>query len=103
MVDGGRKRIIKDEVFREISYCLKCGACMYVCPMYRVAGRYFGGEIYMGGVGTLLSYFTSEDKAKVVPAVFLCLECDRCLQICPMKIDTPKLMARLKRKIIKEG
>ena len=90
VVDNGRFRMRDDEVLKEALYCIRCSACMNVCPVFQVLGGHaFGGETYSGGIGgaweagtgTLLNARFSE----------LCTGCSRCVPRCPAKIDIPWL------------
>lgn len=95
LLDNGRTKFISDPTFKEAAYCLRCGACMYSCPVFKVIAGKFGGSTYMGGIGTIWTYFL-EGPEKAVLALYLCLLDGRCLELCPVKIDTPKIIKKLR-------
>jgi L-lactate dehydrogenase complex protein LldG len=91
----------KDPVFREALYCLRCGGCMYECPIYRIIGGSFGSN-YFGGIGVIWSAFTSGEET-VAAAIDACTKCGRCKEVCPVEIDVPKMVEKLKGKLVKKG
>jgi L-lactate dehydrogenase complex protein LldG len=100
-LDNGRIEMLKDPIFREALYCLRCGGCMYECPVYRVIGGSFGHN-YFGGIGIIWSAFTSGEET-VAAAIDACTKCGRCLEVCPVDIDTPKMVEKLKERLIRKG
>ena len=98
-VDNGRSSMINNPIFREASYCLRCGACIYECPVFNLFAGYFGGKTYMGGIGTIWSAFTEGIKY-AIPAAYTCLLDGRCKVICPLNIDVPRMMLELRKKIV---
>ena len=56
--DPGRREILADEQFREVYDCIRCGACLDVCPAFSLLGGHvYGSNVYTGGIGTILSHF----------------------------------------------
>ena len=76
--DPGRREILADKDFREIYNCIRCGACLDVCPAFALLGGHvYGSNVYTGGIGTLLTHFlVSEDRADQIQNI--CLQCKRC-------------------------
>lgn len=102
MIDNGRSEILADEDFREILYCLRCGACLNVCPVFREIGGHVFGNTYMGGIGVLLTYFIDgPDKARTL--AFSCTGCGECADVCPVKIDIPELILKLRKRYADKG
>jgi L-lactate dehydrogenase complex protein LldG len=101
-LDNGRTEMLKDPVFKEALYCLRCGGCMYECPVYRVLGGSFGHN-YFGGIGIIWSAFTSGDDSVVAAAIDACTRCARCKEVCPVNIDVPAMVERLKERLMKKG
>ncbi len=100
-VDGGRKRLAADEECKEALYCIKCGACLNMCPVYRSVGGHAFGNAYMGGIGAVLtaflrSYDEAEDTANI------CAGCMFCKSICPAKIDVPQMVVTLRKRLQEE-
>ena len=101
LVDNGRMRMRDDPDFREALYCIKCGACLNVCPVFQVVGGHVFGDVYHGGIGAILTAFLqgleeAEDMTR------LCIGCGRCLEACPVVIDVPRMVLAQKERIVKE-
>jgi len=102
LVDNGRNEIRESVEFREALYCIKCGACLNVCPVFRSLGGQTYGYIYQGGIGTILTAFLhGMDKAKDLAS--LCMGCMACKDVCPADIDIPGMITDLRAKIVGEG
>jgi len=102
LVDNGRMEVAKHPVLKESLYCLKCGACMFECPIFTlVAGNY--GDKYPGGIGLIWSYFTGGNKERITSMLYACALCYRCKERCPLKIDTPRMITTLRSMLVKEG
>ncbi|HHW42207.1 MAG TPA: LUD domain-containing protein [Desulfotomaculum sp.] len=102
LLDNGRTRMARDPVFIEALQCVRCAACLNVCPVYQLVGGVFG-DVYTGGIGTILTaYFTSPERAGMIQN--LCLRCERCRDFCSGNIDLPALIGELRRRTVeKEG
>ena len=97
-VDNGRLALLNEPEFREALYCVKCGACLNVCPVYHAVGGHVFGHIYVGGIGAILTAFysglvTAED------IVNICASCGRCVSHCPAKVDLPRLILGLRARL----
>ena len=96
ILDNGRIGLTKNEDFQEILYCLKCGGCMLVCPVYQsIGGHVFGGPVYPGGIGTLLTAVTQSLQESFKTLDF-CADCKKCEDFCPVGIPTGNLILKLK-------
>jgi L-lactate dehydrogenase complex protein LldF len=96
ILDNGRLELAKNEDFDEVLYCLKCGGCMLVCPVFQsVGGHVFGGPVYPGGIGTLLTAVT-RSLEDAFPTVDFCADCKKCEDFCPVGIQTGRLTVGLK-------
>lgn len=96
ILDNRRLSISSDEDLNEILYCLKCGGCMLVCPVFQaVGGHIFGGPVYPGGIGTLLTAITQSHKASS-KIIDFCADCKKCEEFCPVGIPTGELILKLK-------
>lgn len=100
-LDNGRKELMEDDICSEASLCLRCGGCMYECPVFALTAGYFG-NIYMGGIGAVWTAFIKDHKQEAAPSVYNCLRCGRCVEQCPMKIDVPNMISKLRERIIHE-
>jgi iron-sulfur cluster protein len=96
ILDNGRLALAEGEDFHEILYCLKCGGCMLVCPVFQsVGGHVFGGPVYPGGIGTLLTAMTDSLGAAYKTLAF-CADCKKCEDFCPVGIPTADLLLKIK-------
>ncbi|GMU92358.1 MAG: hypothetical protein AMXMBFR4_14160 [Candidatus Hydrogenedentota bacterium] len=95
ILDNGRTRMRDDARLREALNCIRCGACMNVCPTYGVAGGHTFGYIYPGPIGIP---WTAEVHGLEKAGDFapLCISCGLCKEICPAKIDMPMMIAEVK-------
>ncbi|MEM1898277.1 MAG: 4Fe-4S dicluster domain-containing protein, partial [Sulfolobales archaeon] len=82
--------------------CIRCGACLSDCPVYREIGGIVWSYKYMGGIGAIWTTFT-HGLEKAAPIAFTCTTCGRCKAICPMEIDTPRMILKLREKLLKAG
>ena len=94
--DPGRREILNEPDFREIFNCIRCGACLDVCPAFAlVGGHVFGSKVYTGGIGTLLSHFlVSEERASQIQNI--CLQCGRCEEVCGGGLHIPEMIMKLR-------
>jgi L-lactate dehydrogenase complex protein LldF len=95
LVDNGRTRILADEEMRESLYCLRCGACLNVCPVYQKIGGHAYGSVYSGPIGSIVTpAFAGLEKSKDLP--FASTLCGACREICPVRIDIPRILLKLR-------
>jgi L-lactate dehydrogenase complex protein LldF len=95
LLDNGRTATLADEVGRDALHCIKCSACLNVCPVYERAGGHAYGSVYPGPIGAVLSPQLTgvEDNASLPYASSLC---GACYDVCPVRIDIPSLLVRLR-------
>ena len=96
--DPGRREILAEESFREIFDCIRCGACLDVCPAFALLGGHvYGSNVYTGGIGTLLSHFlVSEERAEQIQNI--CLQCGRCKEVCGGGLHIPEMIMKLRER-----
>ncbi len=98
ILDNGRSRILADKNFREMLCCVRCGACLNVCPVYRKIGGHAYGYAYSGPVGAVVTpLLIGINRAK-----HLCQGetlCGACKDICPVNIDLPRMLLELRWKL----
>ncbi len=101
LVDNGRSRILGSRV-AEILYCIRCGACLGVCPVYRQIGGHAYGSVYPGPMGSVVTpaMFGIEDWADLPHASSLCAACR---DVCPVRIDLPQLLLNLRDEATRAG
>jgi L-lactate dehydrogenase complex protein LldF len=98
ILDNGRLEASKDEDLDSILSCLKCGGCMLVCPVFQsLGGHVYGGPVYPGGIGLLITALTHSLKESSEGWDF-CADCKKCEEFCPVGIPTGDLILRLKEK-----
>ena len=100
-LDDGRTELAKHPVFRQALYCLRCGGCLYECPVFAVTAGHFGDK-YFGGVGAVWAGMISKKREKAAAMAFTCLTCGRCKTRCPMEIDGPTMCVELRRTIAED-
>jgi L-lactate dehydrogenase complex protein LldF len=95
LVDNGRTAVLADEVGREALHCIRCSACLNVCPVYERAGGHAYGSVYPGPIGAVLSPQLTgvEDNASLPYASSLC---GACYDVCPVAIDIPSILVHLR-------
>lgn len=102
MLDNGRLKAAHDDKFKEIYNCLRCAACLNVCPVYTLVGGHVYGHIYAGGIGAILTAFLHSmgDFEKINE---MCIGCRKCTEVCPGKINIPGLIEELRARTVKEN
>ena len=98
ILDNGRGRMLEEPVFRDAMTCIRCGACSNACPPFMaVGGHQFGGHIYNGPIGLVLTPFhhglEDADLANT-----LCTQCNACQEVCPVEIPLPRMILEHRRK-----
>jgi L-lactate dehydrogenase complex protein LldF len=96
ILDNGRSAMLADPVMREALYCIRCGACLNVCPVYRRVGGHAYGSTYPGPIGSIISPNLFGSAAGHLP--FASTLCGACRDICPVRIDIPRLLLHLRWK-----
>ncbi|MFN8706455.1 MAG: lactate utilization protein B [Planctomyces sp.] len=85
LVDNGRSEILQSPEFRNSLNCIRCGACMNTCPVYRRSGGHSYEATVPGPIGSILSPLQNPEKHNLLP--FACTLCGSCTDVCPVKID----------------
>lgn len=100
LLDNGRSKILASEQTRESLYCIRCGACLNNCPVYRHVGGHSYGWAYSGPIGAIITpQLMGVHKAPELP--FASSLCGACHDVCPVKIDFPKVLLELRKNVIK--
>jgi Fe-S oxidoreductase len=102
LVDNGRLDMLEDPEMREALYCIKCGACLNVCPVYRAIGGHAYGNSYMGGIGAIVTAF-HRSLSSAEETIDLCNGCGTCKTVCPSKIDIPDLTNELRHRLVDQN
>ncbi|MGC4813362.1 LutB/LldF family L-lactate oxidation iron-sulfur protein [Micromonospora sp. DT228] len=96
LVDNGRSAVLADPVGRPALSCIRCSACLNVCPVYERAGGHAYGSVYPGPIGAILSPQLTgvADNASLPYASTLC---GACYDVCPVKINIPEILVHLRQ------
>jgi L-lactate dehydrogenase complex protein LldF len=100
LMDNGRSRQIAGTL-REALYCLRCGACLNVCPVYRKIGGHAYGHTYPGPIGILLTAML-EGNESVKELAHASSLCGACKDVCPVRIDIPRMLIELREGLDRE-
>lgn len=100
-VDNGRSDIAKSEETRESLYCIRCGACINICPVYRQVGGHSYGWVYSGPIGAIITPQLN-DPEKTADLPFASSLCGACRDVCPVKIDFPHVLLSLRQKVVEK-
>jgi L-lactate dehydrogenase complex protein LldF len=101
LVDNGRSKVYGTH-YAEALTCIRCGACMNACPVYRSTGGLAYGWVYPGPIGAVITpLLNGLDNAKPLPHASSL--CGSCKQVCPVDIDLPKMLLDLRSDLYQEG
>jgi L-lactate dehydrogenase complex protein LldF len=99
LLDNGRTKLLADPEKRESLFCIRCGACLNHCPVYRKIGGHNYPWIYSGPIGKIITpQFHGVMQDPWLP--FASSLCGACAEVCPVKIDIPKLLLQLRAEVI---
>jgi len=102
LLDNGRTAALADPAGRQALHCIRCSACLNVCPVYERTGGHAYGSVYPGPIGAVLSPQLTgvEDNASLPYASSLC---GACYDACPVRIDIPALLVHLRARHVEEA
>ncbi len=102
LLDNGRTSVLADSISRETLDCIRCGACLNACPVYRQTGGHAYGSIYAGPIGAILTpQLQSMEHSQTLP--FASSLCGACYEVCPVKINIPEILIHLRNKLVENG
>ncbi|MBX5494412.1 MAG: iron-sulfur cluster-binding protein [Bryobacteraceae bacterium] len=100
LLDNGRTRLLADREKRQSLYCIRCGACLNHCPVYRKVGGHNYPWVYSGPIGAVITpQYMGVGKDPWLP--FASSLCGACYEVCPVKINIPKLLLDLRSEVTK--
>ncbi len=100
LLDNGRTRLLADREKRQSLYCIRCGACLNHCPVYRKIGGHNYPWVYSGPIGKVISpQYRGLGEDPWLP--FASSLCGVCAEVCPVKIELPKLLLSLRSEVVK--
>jgi L-lactate dehydrogenase complex protein LldF len=100
LLDNGRTRVLRDDVGRQALHCIRCSACLNVCPVYSRTGGHAYGSVYPGPIGAILTpQLVGIERAASLP--FASSLCGACYEVCPVKIDIPRVLLHLRGEAVR--
>lgn len=101
LLDNGRTRLLAHPRERETLQCIRCAACLNVCPVYRETGGHAYGSIYSGPIGAILTpQLQNLEHSRTLP--YASSLCGACYEVCPVKINIPETLVHLRGRIVAE-
>jgi L-lactate dehydrogenase complex protein LldF len=99
LLDNGRTKLLSDPDKRQSLFCIRCGACLNHCPVYRKIGGHNYPWIYSGPIGAIITpQFHGVERDSWLP--FASSLCGACAEVCPVKIDIPKILLELRAEVV---
>ena len=102
LVDNGRTRLLADPEAWEALRCVRCGACLNVCPVYRQTGGHAYGYVYSGPIGAIIGPGLV-GLEETVPLPFASSLCGACEEVCPVRIPIPNLLHIWRQRAVERG
>ena len=101
LLDNGRTRILADPESRQTLHCIRCGACLNTCPVYRQTGGHAYGSSYSGPIGAIVTpQLLQMQHGQSLP--FASSLCGACYEVCPVKINIPEVLIHLRGRVVRE-
>ncbi len=102
LLDNGRTGVLADPEGRETLDCIRCGACLNVCPVYQQTGGHAYGSVYAGPIGAILTpQLQAMQHSQSLP--YASSLCGACYEVCPVKINIPEILVHLRGKAVEQG
>jgi L-lactate dehydrogenase complex protein LldF len=102
LLDNGRSRALADRVGRQALRCIRCSACLNVCPVYERVGGHAYGSVYPGPIGAILNPLMKgvgvDDQTDSLP--YASSLCGACFEVCPVRIDIPTVLVDLRSQVV---
>lgn len=103
LLDNGRTRVLADPIGREALRCIRCSACMNVCPVYERVGGHAYGSVYPGPIGAILTPQLRGIESPVDKSLpFASTLCGACNDVCPVKIPIMDLLVHMRHKVVEK-
>jgi L-lactate dehydrogenase complex protein LldF len=99
LLDNGRTGVLADEVGRQALRCIRCSACLNVCPVYSRTGGHAYESVYPGPIGAILTpQLTGLESGRSLP--YASSLCGACYEVCPVEIDIPRVLVHLRSRVV---
>jgi L-lactate dehydrogenase complex protein LldF len=102
LLDNGRTDVLEDEIGRQALNCIRCSACLNVCPVYERTGGHAYNSVYPGPIGAILTpqlVGLGDPGPDSLP--YASSLCGACYQVCPVKINIPEVLVHLRGKVVR--
>jgi L-lactate dehydrogenase complex protein LldF len=101
LLDNGRTGVLADPEARQTLNCIRCGACLNTCPVYRQTGGHAYGSSYSGPIGAIVTpQLLNMRHAQSLP--YASSLCGACYEVCPVKINIPEVLIHLRGRVVRE-
>jgi L-lactate dehydrogenase complex protein LldF len=102
LLDNGRTDVLADEIGRQALRCIRCSACLNVCPVYSRTGGHAYGSVYPGPIGAILTPQLQGLDSPSADLPWASSLCGACYDACPVKIDIPSVLVHLRGRVVRE-
>ena len=100
ILDNGRTKVLRDRIGRQALYCIRCSACLNICPVYERTGGHAYNSVYPGPIGAILTpMLAGVENAGSLP--YASTLCGACYEVCPVKIDIPEVLIHLRGEVVR--
>lgn len=101
LLDNGRSAVLADSIGRQTLHCIRCSACINICPVYERTGGHAYGSVYPGPIGAILTpQLVGTEHASSLP--YASSLCGACYDVCPVKINIPEVLVHLRGQVVAE-
>ncbi len=101
LLDNGRTKVLADEVGRQALRCIRCSACLNICPVYERVGGHAYGSVYPGPIGAILTPQLRGTASAVDASLpFASSLCGACYEVCPVRINIPEVLVHLRNQVV---
>jgi L-lactate dehydrogenase complex protein LldF len=101
LLDNGRTRVLEDPIGRQALNCIRCSACLNICPVYERTGGHAYHSVYPGPIGAILTpQLAGVKNAPSLP--YASSLCGACYEVCPVKINIPEVLIHLRGRVVHE-
>ncbi len=100
LLDNGRTKVLADPIGRQALYCIRCSACLNICPVYERTGGHAYNSVYPGPIGAILTpQLSGVENAGSLP--YASSLCGACYEVCPVKINIPEVLIHLRGEVVR--
>ncbi|NJK80446.1 MAG: iron-sulfur cluster-binding protein [Chloroflexaceae bacterium] len=100
LLDNGRTHTLADQIGRQALHCIRCSACLNICPVYERTGGHAYGSVYPGPIGAILTpLLVGVEHAPSLP--YASSLCGACYEVCPVKINIPEVLVHLRAEVVR--